>query len=231
MSFLNELKQIISLEKLKFSLWYNNGVSYQKKRIFKEHHDVLLFIHIPKTAGTSLVEALYDIDYSNHATIFDYLREDSLRAKRMTSFAVVRDPYERLISAYNYLMNDGKSMIDKAWNQMYLKKYSSLDDFVKKGGLQKAIKRNAEHFIPQNKFVCALGVQYVNEIFKFENMEKIHVFLNSYQITNVKFLNKGQHSDTGKDSFLSMSAITIVNDLYHEDFKVFEYQKKNSINS
>jgi chondroitin 4-sulfotransferase 11 len=228
MSFLIELKHIISLEKLKFRLWYNKGVSYQKKKIFKEHHNDLLFIHIPKTAGISLVKSLYDIDYSNHATIFDYLREDSSRAKHMTSFAVVRNPYSRLISAYNYLRDDGRSIIDKAWNDMYLKKYRSLDDFVNKGGLEKAINRNAEHFIPQNKFIYASGSLYVDEVFKLENMEKLHDFLKTHQIPEVKGLNRGKRNNIDKDSFLSMSAIAIVNELYHEDFSVFDYQKKKS---
>lgn len=66
-----------------------------------------LFIHVPKTAGTSLEDALFDIrNRSQHApSSFWKKRFSSVDWKRMFKFAIVRHPFHRLISGYTYWKN------------------------------------------------------------------------------------------------------------------------------
>lgn len=68
----------------------------------------LLFIHVPKNGGTSIKRSIYSTD-PGHATLryYDWLAP-SLRSGA-TSFAVLRDPIDRFLSGFDFLMNGGGS--------------------------------------------------------------------------------------------------------------------------
>jgi len=82
------------------------------KRKFRKSWDQIpldsdfLFIHIPKTGGSTLGKALYG-DYINHVSARIHQLLDPDRYARMTVFTVVRHPAERFISAINHCI--GKS--------------------------------------------------------------------------------------------------------------------------
>ena len=61
----------------------------------------LLFVHIPKNAGTSLENSL-NTRQTGHKTWMHYRDKHPLEWSNYTSFAVLRDPVERFISCYNY---------------------------------------------------------------------------------------------------------------------------------
>lgn len=61
----------------------------------------LLFVHIPKNAGTSIEKAL-NARQTGHMSWRDYREHHSREWDAYTSFAVLRDPVERFISCYNY---------------------------------------------------------------------------------------------------------------------------------
>jgi len=72
----------------------------------------LLFVHIPKAAGMSISEALYGAQIK-HASIRLHRHLD--RALRdMPSFAVMRDPADRFLSAYRYGRAGGSANNDVA---------------------------------------------------------------------------------------------------------------------
>jgi len=61
-----------------------------------------IFIHIPRTAGNS-VNRLFGIDWQNHQDLAAYARELPPDVfARYVKFAIVRNPWERLLSDYNY---------------------------------------------------------------------------------------------------------------------------------
>lgn len=66
----------------------------------------ILFIHIPKNAGTSLSRALYG-HAIKHDTVRYYERFAPDLADFEPSFAVLRDPVERFLSAYRHAKTGG----------------------------------------------------------------------------------------------------------------------------
>lgn len=62
-----------------------------------------VFIHIPKTAGRSLVKGLYGLNSVEHAGAEWYQRIDALRFESYFKFAFVRNPWDRMVSAWSYL--------------------------------------------------------------------------------------------------------------------------------
>lgn len=68
-----------------------------------------VFIHVPKTAGTSLREALglhSSLDIPCHAPARDVMPMIKQVAPRAISIAFVRNPYTRFVSLYNYARQD-----------------------------------------------------------------------------------------------------------------------------
>ena len=204
-----------------------NGVSYVNKILFNEANSKVLFVHIPKAAGMSVVKTLYNQNKSHHASASDYINEDENTFNRAFSFAITRNPYTRLYSAFNYLKNGGMNKIDLVWWELYLAKYESFEAFIIEGGLEEAIKNNAEHFIPQHQFIFdkneKLQCDYLGKI---ECINDVELFLTEklqreiiFSHTNV--MNKFQPIIK---TVYSKEMLAIVNKCYQKDFLLLEYQ-------
>ncbi|PZQ55987.1 MAG: hypothetical protein DI570_21455 [Phenylobacterium zucineum] len=77
-----------------------------RMNLFQDHG--VLFIHVPKTAGMAVSQALYGLQVQ-HASIRYYQTVAPRLARAATSFAVVRDPIERFLSAYAYARAGGST--------------------------------------------------------------------------------------------------------------------------
>jgi hypothetical protein len=66
----------------------------------------IVFIHIPKAAGTSINQAIYGM-FMGHPRASDVETWGSERVRRLPRFAVVRNPWSRLVSAYRFATRGG----------------------------------------------------------------------------------------------------------------------------
>ena len=64
----------------------------------------ILFIHIPKAGGTSIATALYG-KASGHPFLYQYYLANKHFTKTFYKFCVVRNPYDRLVSAFSHISN------------------------------------------------------------------------------------------------------------------------------
>ena len=83
------------------------------------------FIHIPKTGGSSLSKIFREYSYIN---VTEHLHGMKNKPKGFT-FAISRNPYNRILSAYNYLSTGG----DQSPNDMAYKYnlFPNMSDNVK----------------------------------------------------------------------------------------------------
>ncbi len=130
-----------------------------------------IFIHIPKNAGTSmeyLIAPQLKKPTSQHVTALELREMWPSEFHKLFKFAIYRDPIERVISAYAYLIDGGNGKnIDTYWSRI-LRKFKSFDEFVEcKFSLNNSQKENVKgnsilawnrklptHFIPQYIFIC-----------------------------------------------------------------------------
>ncbi|MEZ8481631.1 hypothetical protein BCT41_14065 [Vibrio splendidus] len=200
-----------------------NGVEYKKIDFPNEN---VLFIHIPKAAGMSVVKSIYSKESSHHAKASDYIKINRERYEDMYVFSVVRDPYERLFSAYNYLLQGGMNTIDKYWKDRFIRKYKSFEDFVLRGGLQFAYDNNAEHFIPQYKFICDNESNIiVDRVYKLSELTIAENELSIQLEKKLKFgkLNQSNHDKFDIREHYNADMLEVVNRIYADDFKLLNF--------
>jgi hypothetical protein len=177
----------------------------------------------------SVVKALYGKTSSNHASALDYFNKNKLKFASTYSFAITRNPYTRLYSAYNYLTQGGMNFIDRAWYSLYLEKYESFEKFVLNGGLKTAIEKNAEHFIPQYKFIYDTNhIKLCTYVGKFEFLSDVEKELSiktgkEIHFTNQNVMNKNKFDISSK---YNLEMLDIVNKYYAKDFELLEYDKE-----
>ena len=196
----------------------------------------LLFIHIPKTGGTTIEDnmetmnkPLFKGGYGvlrkvvyQHFDYKDYTKFFGIEMfNDFIKFSVVRNPYDRIISEYywtpvvtNLGFKSGKSF-DYFLNQLI--------DIVNNKKYNLTIYHN--HFIPQYEFICDSNKQImVDHLFKFEEFKKILKFLkkNKYNVDFKKKLNDCKNAHKIK---LNKYQKKIIYKLYKKDFSIFKYEK------
>ncbi|HEB7613269.1 TPA: sulfotransferase family 2 domain-containing protein [Campylobacter coli] len=198
--------------------------------MFKDFHDKYkcIFIHVPKVAGSSIERVIYQTDkwLVGHVKASDYMNFDKDKFDSYFAFGFVRNPYDRIVSAYHYLKKGGGNKNDETWASKNIYKYSSFEEFVlalEDLEIQNKIL-NWMHFTPQYKFLCDSEKNIlVNFVGKFENLEED--FKKILKILSRKdkliHINKSLHANYKK--YYNDAMYKIIRDIYRDDFEIFDY--------
>ncbi len=125
-----------------------------------------LFIHIPKCAGSSMVRAIYGDKAGGHRTVRWYQNQFPNEYEIFFTFSTVRNPWDRLVSAWNYLCREDLPKRDREWQKL-LKKFDSFDTFVRNWVCSENIVKQI-HFCPQTDFLLdnqgIISLDYVDRV-------------------------------------------------------------------
>ncbi len=193
----------------------------------------IVHIHIPKCAGTSVANVLkiygdwkkpnLDILYGIHNNIVlqslpleYYSQYYSIELlKQCTIFAVVRNPYDRVLSDYCWRNRKCASMYDfliLIKNTLANNKKDTLITY------NSTILFN--HFLPQHKYIECDNIFDV-KIIRFENIkhdmkDKLNINMNCHTNTTKHMSWQKYFSDKPK-------CIQLINEIYKKDFEMFNY--------
>ena len=167
----------------------------------------------------SCVKEIFGVEQSNHAFASDYIKQNKALFEQSFSFSITREPLERAISAFYYLKSGGMNEIDKVWNDIFIKPYENFNDFVICGGLENAIKFNAQHFIPQNHFTHQNNEQLVKYIGKIEDISSLESVLSRKLGRKITFpvMNSGKI----RKGIVSKEVEERVSKIYSSDYRIF----------
>ena len=181
----------------------------------------VIFIHIPKAAGSSILNT--GVKWTlGHKPISFYQRHLPKGTTMPPTFAVVRNPYDRYLSAFYFLKNGGITTLDKEWAKQNIPDDSDHNDFA----INHLHKKNVirwMHFIPQTAFICSEDNEIlVDECIKLENINQ------DWQTISKKFnlcgtlphYNSTQYKTSHK---LSEAAKSKIKSLYSKDFLLLNY--------
>lgn len=186
-----------------------------------------LFVHVPKTAGKSIGHSIYGSDVNwNHWTARE-IRQIIGRRKfnEYFKFAFVRDPWQRVYSAYLYLKQGGSMIESDQWYANHvLVDYPTFEDFVVNGLKDRRIV-NQVLFMPQHKFVCDLsGRLIIDYVGRFENIAADYAHVCSeIGIDSQLAVENRTRNKISPVSRYSSEMVAIITDFYARDIELLEY--------
>lgn len=199
---------------------------YKKKNI--------LFIHIPKTGGTVIENALKKKTkqtlYGNknnwnkpyrgispqhlfYNTIFENKKKLNVDFQNIKVFCVVRNPYDRIVSDLFWFKLIKPTFTAKEVNNVIRNIYFG------------NCKINLDnHNEPQYKFVTDENSELIKsiKIFKTETLNESNNILNEFLGFNINVFQKNVNKNYRK--YLNKDSISIINEKYKKDFELFDYE-------
>jgi len=200
------------------------------------HKHKAIFVHIPKTAGTSIERAMgiKELDRESyrhrdefvidgvkyalqHYTAEMLMQEEAIRPhwKPYYKFAFVRHPYTRVLSEYFWVKgkkNQGLEF-DRQDFKDYLKSYY--------------VNLNTDHKLSQTQYLySSSGILLVDRVFKFEQIKASFNVLSN----RLKLKSKLEHAQKSSNSASYTSKLDgddkdFIYELYRDDFENFNYKK------
>lgn len=172
------------------------------------------FIHIPKTGGTSILKVLTENSvnfyYGNEPKRVGRHRYASAwKDEQSIKFTIVRDPYTRTVSYYNYIKRSG-------WNPTF-------EDFVKNKMSNNEIKvPNA--WVPQTKWIYQNNECLIDNIFKLE--DNLEQQINSFLNINCSLTKENVSTYDNYMQYYNQDLLDLVTEYFSDDFKLLGYKTK-----
>jgi len=181
-----------------------------------------IFIHIPKTAGTSIARTLFNAT-SRHVPCVEYEKANPRKFRRYFKFAFVRNPWDRLYSAYHFLKRGGLSSADRAWAQTHLAGYQSFEQFVHEWVNELNIN-SWVHFRPQTSFITdASGHIAMDYLGRMEHLDADFELICQRIGVSVLLPRLNKVEKEHYSTSYSMEMIEIVGKAYERDIEWLDY--------
>jgi hypothetical protein len=128
-----------------------------------------VFIHVPRAAGMSICQALFGHSAGGHRTAREYNHIFGEKFSSYYRFSFVRNPYARLVSAYEYLSRGGHPAWPKnrAFGDEIIGAHENFQSFVVEWLRPEKTQWPLPHFYPQTHFLMLddqLAVDFLGHV-------------------------------------------------------------------
>lgn len=186
-----------------------------------------IFIHIPKAGGISTIKSLYGENAGGfgHPNYQRFLR---LYGKKKFDdyfkFTFVRNPWDKTLSAYNFLKKGGINHQDREFNKTILVEFPTFEKFIIEG-FHKDIIKNWVHFMPQYWYVYDGNNLVVDFVGKFENIQQDFDHVRNVLGTGnpLKHLNETKVNKTHYRKIYTKEMEEKIAKVYEKDIQLFSY--------
>lgn len=189
----------------------------------------IVFVHVPKAAGTSMNLALYG-QTMGHPRARDIRRWAPRDVNALPSFALTRNPWARLVSAYRFASQGrgtGGAFEAEVWRaqRFMIPEFETFDRFV----TEWLVKRHPwpdPIFQPQTAWICSRwGKPLVDHVGRIEKLEPTLSFLEEH-LGKVPSIPQGNKSGGQVDyrSFYTPELARLVGEIYASDIDAFGYE-------
>jgi hypothetical protein len=184
----------------------------------------LIFVHVPRVAGTSIARALYGPRCTRHHSIRYYKTVAPDFWAGADSFAVLRDPFDRVASAYAFVRTGGTEIC--RLSDVFARQTAhlrSMDDYL---SFIEARDDFSRDFVmrPQSWFVSdlATGELLVKRLFLYgRDDEALRAYLKGHGVDNLPWLNPSVRNPLA----LSSAQKRRIEKIYARDFELVEALK------
>ena len=183
-----------------------------------------LFVHVPKCAGTTIFQQV-PIAHGHRSASFFYWRDRALFESCFT-FGIVRNPYDRLVSAFHYLRSDQTSVRDGDWGRKHLSMFEGFEDFMEalKRPLERARLLGWLHFLPQTYYLCDRSNRVLVDYYgRTETFADDIVTINERAGLAIENRQSRAVPRATYRKFYTEETARLVERIYADDFRVFDY--------
>ena len=190
----------------------------------------ILFIHIPKCAGTSFSKALYGKQIL-HTTAKQFKKYFPGSFEKLFKFTIIRSPIERTISAYNFIKSSGSKDVSIDYKIIYESKaFDNFENFVTIFLSKKENLYIDNIFRPQIDFIFENNKLIVDYIGLMDNIEEVSKILKSKGISiNLEHTNRQKIPSLSQKEVNEELRKKIIN-IYQSDWELYskikDYEKK-----
>lgn len=223
------------------ALWWRHRVLHRKthKRYQKRRRPAVdsdysyapfdqrqaIFVHIPKCAGVSICRALFGNLAGGHKPFSHYCEVFEPRAlMHYFKFTIVRNPWDRVLSAYSFLKKGGMDAADREWSATELAGYDSFEQFVEQWLTRDNCWRG-EHFYPQTYFINSgrypVSLDYIG---RFETLTDDFPIIAERMACDVTLERLNDSGRRDYRDYYSPRTRDIVASVYAEDIRRLDYQ-------
>jgi hypothetical protein len=194
-----------------------------------------IFIHIPKTAGSTIALGLYGFRIGHHS-IQSLFNINSVFSETAFKFAFVRHPYYRFLSAYNYLSRGGMSSTDLKLRNDNSKAFAS-PRALAEACESPEFRDSILHLRPQFKFVSVPANNpykiFMDFVCKTEffsrGLNELRVLAPQALSERIRFISQEHLNATAGDRVLDDDLFKSIRKSYELDFDLFGYDEWNTI--
>ena len=211
--------------------YYRRSVTVEGSTLTSADELKCIFIHIPKCAGTSISQALFGNFGGGHILAADY--QWLYAPEEYTEFfkfTFVRNPWDRLVSAFYFLKSGGITDEDKRFSAKNLARYDTFEKFVTEWVTPQNIMRYY-HFQPQVHFLCVDNrPPRLDFMGYYENIAEDFSFVcNRLGVkADLVFWNKARIGRGGYRTLYTDRMKQIVAEVYAQDIALLGYVFDNS---
>lgn len=187
-----------------------------------------IFVHVPKAAGISVTRALFGGGVG-HKSIYEYREIFGEDFHEYFKFTVVRNPFSRVVSAYEFLRHGGHPAWPKSgrYGDEVISKYDGFESFVLEE-LGRAVKEQ-NHFRPQWKFLTIGGELAVDCVARLETLREDFEYVCEQLGVDRELPHKNRTGDARPPlaSYYEHDAVAdAVRTLYAKDFSLLDYSRQ-----
>lgn len=187
-----------------------------------------IFIHTPRCAGSSMFRAFPNVLNYSHLTINDYrILFGRELYDRLYKFGFVRNPWDRLVSAYFHMKRGGNHGQDKGWADKHLSRYENFEAFVTGWLTPRHVLTGAWHFVPMTRFVClpGHGRASLDYLGRYETLERDFAVVCREQglVTSLGHMNAAPRELRDYREYYTPKTRAIVAKVYAGDIRAFDY--------
>lgn len=189
----------------------------------------IVFVHVPKTGGASILQLClrhgiriidHDLRNPNYISLTRYR---SLNPN-IYSFAIVRNPWDRVVSSYHYLRKGGIKGEDMLDADRFVNQYRNFTQFVLNAFEAREILDQI-HFRPQYKWISDERGVIVDMVGRFEKLQTsfskwcVAIGLPNYKLPHV---NRSAHRSYKE--YFNEQTIEVIRKNYRKDIELFKYK-------
>jgi chondroitin 4-sulfotransferase 11 len=202
------------------NLYYRSPESFQRAVLVLRRQSGwirtgVVFIHVPKAAGTTISEALYG-RFMGHVRASDLERWGSRAARSLPRFAIVRNPWDRVVSAYRF---------EKGWGGAGVPEFETFQTFLTRWLARRDVRKLNYVHQPQWQFVCDSEQKVlVDHVGRFEDLDATVSYLHGV-VPHLPAIGHSNASGTAVDyrGFYTPELAELVGKIYADDIRLFGY--------